>query len=54
FATVDCSEYPKPVCSPEYMPLCGSDSKTYNNKCDFCSAVVESNGTLTLGHFGKC
>ncbi|XP_062443071.1 ovomucoid [Rhea pennata] len=54
FATVDCSDHPKPVCSLEYMPLCGSDSKTYSNKCDFCNAVVESNGTLTLSHFGKC
>ncbi|KFQ29918.1 Ovomucoid [Mesitornis unicolor] len=52
--TVDCSEYPKPVCSLEYMPVCGSDSKTYGNKCNFCNAVVDSNGTLTLSHFGKC
>nr|P05557.1 RecName: Full=Ovomucoid [Struthio camelus] len=54
FATVDCSDYPKPVCPLDYMPLCGSDSKTYSNKCNFCNAVVESSGTLTLRHFGKC
>ncbi|NXX71340.1 IOVO protein, partial [Spizella passerina] len=51
---VDCSEYPKPVCSLDYMPLCGSDNTTYNNKCIFCNAVVDSNGTITLSHFGKC
>ncbi|XP_053812549.1 ovomucoid-like isoform X2 [Vidua macroura] len=52
--TVDCSDYPKPVCSLDYMPLCGSDNTTYNNKCVFCNAVVDSNGTITLNHFGKC
>ncbi|XP_023791501.1 ovomucoid-like [Cyanistes caeruleus] len=52
--TVDCREYPKPVCSLDYMPVCGSDNTTYNNKCNFCNAVVDSNGTITLSHFGKC
>ncbi|XP_062463522.1 ovomucoid-like isoform X2 [Pezoporus occidentalis] len=52
--TVDCSDYPKPACTLEYLPLCGSDSKTYSNSCSFCNAVVDSNGTLTLSHFGKC
>ncbi|XP_074739807.1 ovomucoid-like isoform X1 [Strix uralensis] len=51
---IHCSDYPKPVCSLESMPLCGSDSKTYSNKCNFCNAVVDSNETLTLSHFGKC
>ncbi|NXN41250.1 IOVO protein, partial [Rhinoptilus africanus] len=52
--TVDCSDYPKPACSLDYMPICGSDGKTYSNKCKFCNAVVDSNGTLTLSHFEKC
>ncbi|NWZ84266.1 IOVO protein, partial [Poecile atricapillus] len=54
FLQVDCSEYPKPVCSLDYMPVCGSDNTTYNNKCNFCNAAVDSNGTITLSHFGKC
>ncbi|NXU73853.1 IOVO protein, partial [Oreotrochilus melanogaster] len=54
FQRVDCTDYPKPVCSLDYLPLCGSDSKTYSNKCNFCNAVMDSNGTLTLSHFGKC
>uniref|UniRef100_A0A8C3N1W5 Ovomucoid n=1 Tax=Geospiza parvula TaxID=87175 RepID=A0A8C3N1W5_GEOPR len=54
FLQVDCSDYPKPVCSLDYMPLCGSDNTTYNNKCIFCNAVMDSNGTITLSHFGKC
>ncbi|NXS25271.1 IOVO protein, partial [Mystacornis crossleyi] len=54
FLQVDCSDYPKPVCTVDYMPLCGSDNATYSNKCNFCNAVVDSNGTITLSHFGKC
>ncbi|NXL77994.1 IOVO protein, partial [Leptocoma aspasia] len=54
FLQVDCSDYPKPVCSLDSMPVCGSDNATYNNKCNFCNAVVDSNGTISLSHFGKC
>ncbi|NXY35763.1 IOVO protein, partial [Pomatorhinus ruficollis] len=51
---VDCSDYPKPVCSSDHMPVCASDNSTHNNKCAFCNAVADSNGTITLSHFGKC
>nr|P05581.1 RecName: Full=Ovomucoid [Leipoa ocellata] len=52
--TVDCSGYPTHACTLELKPLCGSDNQTYSNKCGFCNAVAQSNGTLTLSHFGKC
>ncbi|NWT08269.1 IOVO protein, partial [Vireo altiloquus] len=54
FLQVDCRDYPKPVCTLDYMPICGSDNTTYSNKCNFCNAVVDSNGTITISRFGKC
>ncbi|NWZ35231.1 IOVO protein, partial [Brachypodius atriceps] len=54
FLQVDCRDYPKPVCSADYMPVCASDNSTYSNKCTLCNAVVDSNGTITLSRFGKC
>uniref|UniRef100_A0A8C3XH38 Ovomucoid n=1 Tax=Cyanoderma ruficeps TaxID=181631 RepID=A0A8C3XH38_9PASS len=41
---VDCSEYrrlERPIyCERLYQPFCGSDGRTYNNKCSFCKAVL--------------
>ncbi|NXF89542.1 ISK9 inhibitor, partial [Eubucco bourcierii] len=57
---VDCSEYRrlergKPFyCERLYQPFCGSDGRTYNNKCSFCKAVLKSRGTLYMKQAGVC
>uniref|UniRef100_A0A8C3JG47 Ovomucoid n=1 Tax=Calidris pygmaea TaxID=425635 RepID=A0A8C3JG47_9CHAR len=37
-----------------YQPFCGSDGKTYNNKCSFCKAVLRSRGALRMKQAGAC
>ncbi|XP_074772013.1 ovomucoid-like [Athene noctua] len=55
-ATIDCSEHKgnNLICTAEYDPLCGSDGRTYGNKCQFCNAVSFSRGTLVLKRRGEC
>ncbi|XP_071426331.1 double-headed protease inhibitor, submandibular gland-like [Pithys albifrons albifrons] len=52
---IDCSQQKgNTFCTSEYIPLCGSDGRTYGNKCQFCNAVSRSRGTLFFSHHGEC
>ncbi|XP_058030124.1 ovomucoid-like [Ahaetulla prasina] len=49
-----CQRYPSKFCTMEYQAHCGSDGKTYGNRCDFCNAYVQSRGRLQLRYLGQC
>uniref|UniRef100_A0A8C4J2E8 Kazal-like domain-containing protein n=1 Tax=Dromaius novaehollandiae TaxID=8790 RepID=A0A8C4J2E8_DRONO len=56
FCTVDCSYHlrAKGICTIKYEPVCGSDGKTYENRCRFCYSVQRSSKLLFLKHAGEC
>ncbi|KAF0741420.1 hypothetical protein AaE_008672, partial [Aphanomyces astaci] len=41
------------VCTREYIPVCGSDGKTYGNPCELRSAQCKT-PNLTLQRHGRC
>ncbi|XP_060126949.1 ovomucoid-like [Zootoca vivipara] len=49
-----CQGYPKVQCTEEYRAHCGSDGKTYSNRCHFCNEYIKNKRKLILMYYGKC
>ena len=42
------------VCTEENDPQCGSNGKTYSNRCILRATVCESDGEITFAYPGEC
>lgn len=42
------------MCTEGHRPVCGTDGKTYSNKCTMESLACEKNITITVSYSGEC
>lgn len=51
---VCCGQRCPSVCFDVYEPVCGTDGKTYSNRCYLGVANCQSNGKIALDYTGRC
>ncbi|XP_026796574.3 protease inhibitor 2 [Pangasianodon hypophthalmus] len=49
-----CDGYSSPVCTREYVPVCGSDGVTYGNICTFCAEKRQNQPDIYIVKPGEC
>ena len=42
------------ACTAVYLPVCGTDGKTYSNECRMKISACEKNDTITVSYNGEC